>query len=333
MPYKEAIKNGSAKPKKTPYKVINWSSYNQSLKKRGALSLYFPQGDLRRLFINDMPYQKGTSGQLPTFSPAYTELMYTMYRLLNFGMRQLTGYFEDLWKMKNLRTQVPSFGHLSDMFATLPLKVKQFCNRLVGRIQNGESITLILDSSGFQFSRSSHWYETKYDKPCKQRPWRKLHVSMDPDHNMYGVHVSESTTPDILMMKPLVSDTSLPDIDTVIADGGYYSTEGVEALNARGIIPVIPPPRTSVVHGKSTTTHHDKIVQYIKDKGTIYAFHKKYQYGVRSRIEAQFSRIKRSIGSTLKTHTLSSQHREAIIIANIINRWNSFGQCISVKSP
>ena len=40
MPYKEAIKNGSAKPKKTPYKVINWSSYNQSLKKRWALSLY-----------------------------------------------------------------------------------------------------------------------------------------------------------------------------------------------------------------------------------------------------------------------------------------------------
>ena len=80
------------------------------------------------------------------------------------------------------------------------------------------------------------------------------------------------------------------------------------------------------------------LVEYLmttlsKDKGTVYAFHKKYQYGVRSRIEAQFSRIKRSIGSTLKTHTLSSQHREAIIIANIINRWNSFGQCISVKSP
>ncbi len=29
----------------------------------------------------------------------------------------------------------------------------------------------------------------------------------------------------------------------------------------------------------------------------------------------------------------NSQQREAIIIANIINRWNSFGQCISVKTP
>lgn len=75
------------------------------------------------------------------------------------------------------------------------------------------------------------------------------------------------------------------------------------------------------------------MVQYIKDKGTIYAFHKKHNYGVRSRIEAQFSRIKRSIGATLKTHTMSSQKREAIIIANLINRWNSFGQCVSVKTP
>lgn len=48
--------------------------------------------------------------------------------------------------------------------------------------------------------------------------------------------------------------------------GDTYSIEGVEALNAQGIIPVIPPPRTSVVHGKSTTTHHDKIAQYIKIK-------------------------------------------------------------------
>jgi hypothetical protein len=288
---------------------------------------------LRAQFINDTPYIKGVSGQLPTFSPAYIEIMYTFYRLLNFGIRQLTGYFEDLWKSKNLKIQVPSFGHLSDLFATLPLKVKQFCNRLTGRINNGEAITLILDSSGFQFSHASHWYERKYNKPCKQRPWRKLHISMDPEQNMYGVELTEPITPDILMMNSLIFDGVGPTVDKVIADGGYYSIDGVEGLNKKGITPVIPPPRHSVVHGKPNTSYHDKVVLYIKDKGTVYAFHKKYNYGIRSRIEAQFSRIKRSIGHTLKTHTVQSQQREAIIIANLINRWNSFGQCISVKTP
>jgi len=333
MPYKEAVKYSSPKPKKEPYKVIKWSHYNQSLKKRGALSLYFPAGDLRAQFINDTPYQKGISGQLPTFSPAYIEIMYTFYRLLNFGIRQLMGYFEDLWKSKPLKIQVPNFGHLSDLFAALPVKVKQFCNRLTHRINNGESITLILDSSGFQFSHASHWYEAKYHKPCKQRPWRKLHISMDPEQNMYCVEVTESNIPDILMMNSLIVDETMPGVDCVIADGGYYSIDGVEGLNKQGITPVIPPPRHSVVHGKQSTSCHDKIVQYIQDKGTVYAFHKKYHYGIRSRVEVQFSRIKRSIGHTLKTHTINSQQREAIIIANIINRWNSFGQCISVKTP
>jgi hypothetical protein len=156
---------------------------------------------------------------------------------------------------------------------------------------------------------------------------------MAPDHNMYGIYVTESTTPDILMMNTLIFDESIPSVDCVIADGGYYSVDGVERLNKQGITPVIPPPRHSVVHWKQNTSHHDKLVQYIQDKGTVYAFHKKYNYGIRSRIETQFSRIKRSIGHTLKTHTITSQQREAIVIANIINRWNSFVQCISVKTP
>ncbi|MEX3683119.1 hypothetical protein AB3X89_39485, partial [Paraburkholderia sp. BR14320] len=54
---------------------------------------------------------------------------------------------------------------------------------------------------------------------------------------------------------------------------------------------------------------------YIEDKD-IYAFHKKYGYGVRSLAEAQISRIKRCIGERLLTQELASQEGEGIIIAN-----------------
>src|ERR1039457_3569167 len=101
-------------------------------------------------------------------------------------------------------------------------------------------------------------------------------------------------------------------------------------LNA-GMLPVIPPPVHAVVHGKPTTTWHDKIVKYIKDKGSVYAFNKKYGYGQRSLVEAQISRIKRCIGATLLTQKIASQEREGVIIANIINLWNSFGRPVSVK--
>lgn len=76
---------------------------------------------------------------------------------------------------------------------------------------------------------------------------------------------------------------------------------------------------------------HDKIVQYIKDKGSVYAFHKKYNYGSRALVESQISRIKRCIGSSLQTQKIESQKREGVIIANIINQWNAFGRCESVR--
>ena len=109
------------------------------------------------------------------------------------------------------------------------------------------------------------------------------------------------------------------------------SIDGVQTFVDKGIIPVIPHPRNAIIHGHLYTSHHDATVQYIKDKGTVYAFHKKYNYGIRSRVEAQFSRIKRCIGDSFQTKKLESQKNEGIVIGNIINFWNSLGKCQSVK--
>src|SRR4051794_37797709 len=103
MPYKEKLKNPSLKPRKKPqYKVVNWTEYNKSLKKRGELSLYFPSGELRPQFINEDPYVPGISGQQATYKQSYIELIYMFYRLFGWGMRQITGFFEDLWRTKKL---------------------------------------------------------------------------------------------------------------------------------------------------------------------------------------------------------------------------------------
>lgn len=332
MPYKQKLKDPRPNPrKKTPYKVTNWPDYNKSLKKRGELSFYFPHGDLKSQFINEECYIPGVSGQGLTYKTAYIELIYMLYRLFGWGIRQITGYFEDLWRLKGLDIPVPSFGHLSDVFSTLPVKVKQYCNKVATRIARGESMTLILDSTGLCFGKASHWYETKYGKPCTHKPWRKMHLSIDPEMNMHGVEITDYQASDIEMMDSLIHADEINAVDKVIADGGYYSIEGVEELYNKGVIPAIPPPSNAVVHGRKTTKWHDHIVQYIKDKGTVYAFHKKYGYGFRALVEAQISRIKRCIGYTLKTQKIESQKREGVIIANIINKWNSFGKCVSVK--
>jgi hypothetical protein len=332
MPYKEKLKNPSANPRaKAKYKVTNWTDYNKSLRKRGAISLYFPKGEPELLFVNRKPYLSGISGQQATYKEPYIELMFTLYRLFGWGLRQITGYFEDLWKTKKLAIPVPSFGHLSDLFAALPVKIHQFCDVLKARIARGESIDLILDSTGLRFGKASHWYETKYGKPCINTPWRRMHLSMDPEMNMHGLEITDLEKSDIGMMSQLVPTNEGQKIGKVLADGAYYSIEGTQALYDRGIIPVIPPPIHAVVHGIESTQWHDYIVQYIKDKGTVYAFHKKYGYGKRSLVEAQISRVKRCVGTSLLTQRDQSQKNEGTIVANIINQWNSFGKCVSAK--
>ena len=155
---------------------------------------------------------------------------------------------------------------------------------------------------------------------------------MDPHMNIHNIEITETEVSDRKVMDDLIPDEIAVLLDKVIADGGYYSKRAVERLHNKGIIPAIPPPSNATVQGKANTQWHDKIVQYIKDKGTVYAFYKKYGYGVRALVEAQISRIKRCIGSSLKTQRTESQKREGIIIGNLINKWNSFGKCVCVKA-
>ncbi len=330
MPFKERLKSGKGRKRKKPtYKIKNWSDYNKSLKKRGEVSLYFPKGDIRAIFINDHPYEQGVSGRHETYRNPYIEAIYVLYRLFGWGQRQITGYFEDLWKQQGLDIPVPSFGHLSDMFGKISVELKQYCSKLKRKIDKGEKISLIADSTGLRFGKAGYWYETKYNKPCKKTPWKKLNLSMDEDFNMVGLEITDYDKGDNELIDNLIPDNV--EIQAFIADGSYYSISKVEELYKYGITPVIPPPINAVVKGKDNTTWHDKIVQYIKDKGSVYAFHKKYGYGKRCLVEAQISRIKRCIGTSLSTQKLTSQKNEGIVIANIINLWNSFGRCVSEK--
>ncbi|WP_338112011.1 transposase [Rickettsia asembonensis] len=158
---------------------------------------------------------------------------------------------------------------------------------------------MILDSTGLRFNTASNWYATKYNKVCKNKPWQKMHISIDPEMNIHNVEITDCHTADIEMLEYLIPWNI--SADRVIADGAYYSIEGVEKLSNRGITPVIPPPRNAKIYAQDNSIWHDKVVCYISKKGNIYAFYKKYCYGIRALIEAQISRIKRCIGSSLLT--------------------------------
>ena len=108
MPYKARLKAGEARKRKKPgYRVTNAHAFNQSLRKRGMISLYLADGDLKAKFINATVRTSGVSGREPTYTTADIELIYTFYRLFGWGMRQITGYMEDYWTTRGWTLRCP----------------------------------------------------------------------------------------------------------------------------------------------------------------------------------------------------------------------------------
>ena len=252
MPYKARLKQGEARRRKKPgYRVTNARAYNQSLRKRGMISLYLPDGDLKAQFINAITHTRGVSGREPTYTDGYIQPIYTFYRLFGWGMRQTTGYMEDYWAARGLDIAVPSFGQLSDRFARLTPDITQRCGQRARRLARGETVGVIIDSTGLKFSCAGQWYEKTYGKKADRTPWRKMHLCIDAQMNIHAIRITTTEVSDSEAMDTMLP-TDLP-VDQVIADGAYYSIERGEALSQAGITPVIPPPAHAVVHGKEHT--------------------------------------------------------------------------------
>ena len=329
MPFKERLKSGEPRRRVKPtYAPKDWSAYNKGLRSRGMISLYFPKGNPLTTLVNLHPYVEGVSGRQETYSPAYVCILFILYRMLDMGLRQFVGFMQDYWQARVPGMPVPSFGHLSDLFSALDLSIQQQCSRTDERLKRGENVSVIVDSSGLRFSNARDWYAKKYGQSAPCEPWRMMHLAMDVNGDILELDVTPIDVGDSTAL-----DNQLPKLGPLgqlLADTNYYKIERNEALLAQGVLPIIPPKSNAVVDADQQRWH-DTLATYIQEKG-IYAFQNKYHYGLRSRVEAMFSRIKRCVGDNLKTRRDASQVQEGRAIGILINIWNSFGQANCVKT-
>jgi Transposase DDE domain len=230
------------------------------------LSLYLHKGDLRSQLINEKSYQKGRSGREPVYTPAYVSLLFMLYRLHRLGLREFAGFMHDYWRGRGIELPVPSFGHLSDLFAALDITVRKKCARAAERLNEGEPVTVIVDSTGLRFSHASAWYEKKYGKKAERTPWRMMHLAMDAEGDVLAVEITETETGDSSGLDLLLAQVG--ELDRLIADTAYYQIERNERLLASGVVPVIPP-KSDALDDPKQNRRHDQLVGYLKEKGTV----------------------------------------------------------------
>jgi len=106
-----------SRPTSPAYKTRNWPAYNEALKRRGSLTIWFEPA----MIWEAAP--TGKRGRQPEYSDAAIQTCLTMKVLFGMALRQATGFVESLLRLIDLDWAVPNFSTLSRRQKTLKVTI------------------------------------------------------------------------------------------------------------------------------------------------------------------------------------------------------------------
>ena len=96
-----------SRPTPPIYKTRNWPAYNQALKRRGSLTIWFDP----EMSWDAAP--TGRRGRQQTYSDAAIQTCLSMKVLFGTALRQRTGFVESLLRLVGLDRTVPTSARLA----------------------------------------------------------------------------------------------------------------------------------------------------------------------------------------------------------------------------
>jgi Transposase DDE domain. len=217
-----------SRPTPPTYKIKNWRAYNEALKRRGSLTVWFDP----ELTWEAKP--TGKRGRQPIYSDAAIQTCLTMKVLFGMALRQTTGFVESLLQLSGLDWSVPDFSTLSRRQKTLAVNIPY-------RGTQG-ALHLLIDSTGIKVEGEGEWNARKHGGP-KRRIWRKVHLGIDEKTlEIRAVEFTSSDIGDAPILPDLLGQIP-PDqeMGSVTADGAYDTRKCHDAIANRGAHAVIPP--------------------------------------------------------------------------------------------
>jgi hypothetical protein len=183
-----------SRPTPPTYKTRNWPAYNEALKRRGSLTIWFDP----EMSWDAAP--TGRRGRQQTYSDAAIQTCLTMKVLFGMALRQTTGFVESLLRLVGLDWTVPDFSTLSRRQKTLAVNIPY-------RGSKGP-LHLLIDSTGIKVEGEGEWHARKHGGP-KRRVWRKIHLGIDEETleiravEITGSHIGDAPVlPDLLDQIP-----------------------------------------------------------------------------------------------------------------------------------
>jgi DDE family transposase len=305
-----------AKKSRAVYRVTNWKKYNESLVRRGDITLWFAEDVIAAW---EHANQKVKVGRPFTYSDTAIECLLALRELFQLPYRQTEGLGRSLVKLIGVEVAIPDFTSLAKRAAKL--------NVCLEVVPTEGPIDIIVDSTGVKVLGAGEWRSDAYREP-KRRTWRKLHLSVDATSQEIVAEVLTSKRCHDADLVPEILTQIDPPIAKLYGDGAYDKWKLYGVLEREQITPVIPPRRTASIkkHGNcaGTPLPRDEAIRGIRRLGRR-RWKQAIGYHRRSLVETSMSRLKRAFGSRLKNKRFENQKTETRLRCKLLNRFTHLG--------
>jgi len=313
-------------------RVTNWREYDESLRRRGSLTVWFSDAA-----VEAWEAERRTSrGGQPEYSDLAILAALTFKAVFRLAYRQTEGLIGSVIGLLGL-------DHSTLCRRAETLEVPRPKPRgagagdgddAAGGADGGaEPMHLLVDSTGLKLYGAGEWLVEKHGAK-RRRSWRKMHLGVDArTGRIVAATLTDRDEDDAAQVGPLLDQVADP-VASVTADGAY-DQEGVYAdvAERHPEAEVVVPPRSTAVPSESAETaptQRDRHLQLIAEKGRM-GWQKATGYNARARAEAAISRYKRVIGDGLHARTDRRRATEVNVGVHALNRMLELGRPESVR--
>ena len=204
------------------FRVTNWTEYNEALRRRGDLTIWFEEG------VADLwsAPQRRTRGGQARYSDLAIEICLSLRLVFGLPLRQTQGFVRSIARLAGASIAAPCFSTLSRRGAGLKTGVGK-------RPPADEPVHLVVDSTGLKIFGAGEWLEEKHKTGRKRRTWRKLHLGLDLlSGEILCADLTEESIGDTTALADLLGQIDAP-VARFIADGAYDGAPVSDLVEAR----------------------------------------------------------------------------------------------------
>jgi hypothetical protein len=154
-------------------RVTNWATYNQALRQRGSLTVWFTDEAIAAW----KAAPRTTPGGQPHYSDLAITTALTLRAVFHLALRQTEGLIGSILQLLGLDLPVPDFSTFSRRARNLELPAQPRTT--------GGPIHLMVDSSGLKLSGPGEWLAGKHGTSKRRSAAHRLRCGARPDRRFH----------------------------------------------------------------------------------------------------------------------------------------------------